>query len=66
MESVLIIDDDRELCELVKELLGEEGFQVETANNSAKGLERALSGEHTLVVLDVMMPGMNGFEVLRR
>jgi two-component system, OmpR family, response regulator CpxR len=66
MVSILIIDDDRELCELVKELLEEEGFKVETANNSAKGLERALSGQHTLVVLDVMMPGMNGFEVLRR
>jgi DNA-binding response OmpR family regulator len=50
MDSVLIVDDDRELCELVKELLEEEGFKVETANNSAKGLERALSGQYTLVV----------------
>jgi DNA-binding response OmpR family regulator len=66
MEHVLIIDDDRELCELVAELLGEEGFRVEFANRSDAGLERALSGEHALVVLDVMMPGMNGFEVLRR
>jgi DNA-binding response OmpR family regulator len=66
VEQLLIIDDDRELCELVAELLGEEGFRVEVANQSAKGLERALSGEHSLVVLDVMMPGMNGFEVLRR
>ena len=66
MEKVLIVDDDRELCELVAELLGEEGFAVEVANRSDRGLERALSGEHALVVLDVMMPGMNGFEVLRR
>src|SRR5215208_5063341 len=66
MEHVLIVDDDRELCELVAELLGEEGFRVEVANRSDAGLERALSGEHALVVLDVMMPGMNGFEVLRR
>ena len=66
MEQLLIIDDDRELCELVAELLGEEGFRVEVANQSARGLARALSGEHSLVVLDVMMPGMNGFEVLRR
>ena len=66
MEQVLIIDDDRELCELVAELLSEEGFRVEVSNESARGLERALSGEHSLVVLDVMMPGMNGFEVLRR
>ena len=66
MERVLIVDDDRELCELVAELLGEEGFRVEVANRGEQGLERALSGEHSLVVLDVMMPGMNGFEVLRR
>jgi two-component system response regulator CpxR len=66
MERVLIVDDDRELCELVAELLGEEGFEVEVSNRSERGLERALSGEHSLVVLDVMMPGMNGFEVLRR
>jgi len=66
MNSVLIIDDDRELCELVKELLEEEGFKVETVSNSTKGLERALTGQHTVVVLDVMMPGMNGLEVLRR
>ena len=66
MNSILIIDDDRELCELVAELLSEEGFHIEAANDSARGLERALSGAHALVVLDVMLPGMNGFEVLRR
>jgi two-component system response regulator CpxR len=66
MERVLVVDDDRELTELVGELLDGEGFRVEVANRSEQGLERALSGEHSLVVLDVMMPGMNGFEVLRR
>ena len=66
MEQVLIVDDDRELCELVAELLGEEGFGVEWANRGDEGLERALKGGHSLVILDVMMPGMNGFEVLRR
>ena len=66
MERVLIVDDDRELCELVAELLGTEGFGVEVADGSADGLERALTGSHSLVVLDVMMPGMNGFELLRR
>jgi DNA-binding response OmpR family regulator len=66
METVLIIDDDQELTELVGELLEGEGFSVEIANRSVGGLERALTGEHALVVLDVMMPGMNGFEVLRR
>jgi two-component system response regulator CpxR len=66
IDHVLIVDDDRELCELVVELLNEEGFDVEVANRSEAGLERALSGAPALVVLDVMMPGMNGFEVLRR
>src|SRR5919197_357440 len=66
MERVLIVDDDRELCELVAELLATEGFGVEVADGSAEGLERALTGSHSLVVLDVMMPGMNGFELLRR
>ncbi|HST52934.1 MAG TPA: response regulator transcription factor [Pyrinomonadaceae bacterium] len=65
-ERVLIVDDDRELCELVEELLVTEGFGVEVACSSGLGLERARSGEHSLVVLDVMMPGMNGFELLRR
>jgi two-component system response regulator CpxR len=66
MERLLIVDDDRELSELVAELLEGEGFEVEASNRSDEGLARALSGEHSLVVLDVMMPGMNGFEVLRR
>ena len=66
MERLLIVDDDRELCELVAELLEGEGFEVEVSNRSDEGLARALAGEHSLVVLDVMMPGMNGFEVLRR
>src|ERR1700754_4895197 len=66
MERLLIVDDDRELCELVAELLEGEGFRVDVENRSGEGLARALSGEHSLLVLDVMMPGMNGFEVLRR
>ena len=63
---ILLIDDDAELCELLVEYLGREGFAVESVNEGAAGLSRALSGEHALVVLDVMLPEMNGFEVLRR
>lgn len=63
---ILLIDDDAELCELLGEYLGQEGFAVESVNEGAAGLSRALSGEHALVVLDVMLPGMNGFEILRR
>ncbi|MEJ2695798.1 MAG: response regulator transcription factor [Candidatus Sulfobium sp.] len=62
---ILVIDDDRELCELLFEYLGMEGFEVETVSEAGRGIERSLAGEHGLVVLDVMLPGMSGFEVLR-
>jgi len=63
---LLVIDDDTELCELVAEYLRPEGFEVEAVHDGEQGVERVLSGEHTLIVLDVMLPGLNGFEVLRR
>jgi DNA-binding response OmpR family regulator len=66
MQQLLVIDDDMDLCELVAEYLEPEGYKVEAVHNGEAGTERALSGEHTLVVLDVMLPGINGFEVLRR
>jgi two-component system response regulator CpxR len=65
MNRILVIDDDVELCELLTDYLVPEGFSVEAAHDSDKGVERALSGEHDFVVLDVMLPGINGFEVLR-
>lgn len=65
MNRILVIDDDVELCELLTDYLVPEGFDVETVNNSNKGIERALSGDHDFVVLDIMLPGLNGFEVLR-
>lgn len=64
MNKVLIIDDDEELCELVSEYLTAEGFEATCVHDGAKGLEKALSGNHDLVILDVMLPKMNGFEVL--
>jgi two-component system response regulator CpxR len=66
MDRILVVDDDVELCSLVGEYLEPEGFGVESVFDGERGLERALSGEHPLVVLDVMLPGMNGLEVLRR
>src|SRR5438309_4480886 len=65
-EQILVIDDDVELCKLVTRYLTREGFQIEAVHGGASGAERALSGNYALVVLDVMMPGINGFEVLRR
>src|SRR5216117_810674 len=66
VDRILVIDDDVELCTLVGEYLAPEGFLVECAHDGKRGLEAAVTGEHLLVVLDVMLPGMNGFEVLRR
>jgi DNA-binding response OmpR family regulator len=66
MDRILVIDDDAELCGLVGEYLEPEGFQIEAVHDGTRGLERALDGDHLLIVLDVMLPGLNGFDVLRR
>ena len=65
MNKILIIDDDEELCELVSEYLSVEGFETESVNDGESGLERAQAGSYDLAILDVMLPKMNGFEVLR-
>jgi two-component system response regulator CpxR len=66
MERILVIDDDVELCHLVGEYLQAEGFAIECVHDGESGLKKATAGEYLLVVLDVMLPGINGFEVLRR
>lgn len=63
---VLVVDDDAELCALVAQYLAHEGFAAESVHNGIAGVERALSGGYSLVVLDVMLPDMSGFDVLRR
>lgn len=65
MDRILVIDDDVELCGLVSEYLAPEGFQVEAVHDGKTGLDRALNGNYLLIVLDVMLPNMNGFDVLR-
>jgi two-component system, OmpR family, response regulator CpxR len=65
MNRILIIDDDEELCELVSEYLTVEGFQTEAVHDGESGLEKARAEEHDLVILDVMLPRKNGFDVLR-
>jgi two-component system, OmpR family, response regulator CpxR len=63
---LLVVDDDAELCSLVARYLEAEGFEVDAVHGGEQGVERALSGKYSLVVLDVMLPGLNGFDVLRR
>jgi DNA-binding response OmpR family regulator len=65
LPRILVVDDDVELCELLREYLEPEGFRIDVAHDGAEGLARALSGEFTLVVLDVMLPQIEGFEALR-
>src|SRR6202046_4775223 len=66
MDRILVIDDDVELCSLVQEYLQAEGFSVECVHDGERGLKKATAGAYLLAVLDVMLPGINGFEVLSR
>lgn len=64
--QLLLIDDDAELGELLTTYLAPEGFGVTTALRGVEGVARALEGQHALIILDVMLPDIDGFEVLRR
>ncbi len=66
MTPLLIIDDDTELCALLSEFLGREEFSVACEYNGARGLELALDGNYALVILDLMLPTLDGFALLRR
>jgi DNA-binding response OmpR family regulator len=66
MDRILIVDDDVELCGLLAERLSSEKFVIEAVHDGLRGLERALSQEHALIVLDLMLPHMGGLDVLRR
>lgn len=63
---VLIIDDDQELCELLTDWLAGEGFALTAAHDGPSGLQAATEGDFVAIILDVMLPGMNGLEILRQ
>jgi len=65
MNQILLADDDVELCGMLKQYLEVEGFQVGMAHDGEAALNQARTGDYDLVVLDVMMPRLNGFDVLR-
>jgi len=64
--AILMVDDDEGLCELVQEFLGREGYDVTTVHDGASGLGAALRGRFVLVILDVMLPVLDGFALLRQ
>ena len=64
--KLLLIEDDQELSELLVQLLTMEGYEVETASDGEAGLAMALQEAHQLVLLDVMLPKLNGFDVLKK
>ena len=64
-KRILVVDDDDEIRELLEFDLAHSGYNVETANNGMDGLNKAVSENYDLVLLDVMMPKMNGFDVCK-
>jgi len=63
---LLIVDDDAELCALLGEFLQREGYTVQCVHDGNTGLEQAQQGGYDLIVLDVMLPGIDGFEILKQ
>ncbi|MBZ5532458.1 MAG: response regulator transcription factor [Acidobacteriia bacterium] len=66
MVSVLLIDDDTELSKLLEEYLQSEQLHLDAAHDGPSGLQKALSNQYAVVVLDVMLPGMSGLDVLKQ
>jgi DNA-binding response OmpR family regulator len=66
MVSVLLIDDDAELSKLLEEYLQSEQLELDAAHDGPSGLEKALNNQYAVVILDVMLPGMSGLDVLKQ
>lgn len=66
MTQILLVDDDKELSTMLGDYLAAEGFSIDHAYDGEQGVLKVLSGQYDAVVLDVMMPKLDGFEVLRR
>ena len=64
--SLLLVDDDQELCAMMTEFFSQAGHHLDFVNNGRDGLTAALNGAHDLVILDVMLPALNGFEILKQ
>jgi DNA-binding response OmpR family regulator len=66
MDKILIIEDDADIAEIERDYLDADGYQVAIAADGVSGLNAALAGDYDLILLDLMLPGMSGFEVCRK
>lgn len=66
MSKILVIEDEQEIAELEKDYLELSGFEVEISNSGDEGLQKALSEEYSLVILDIMLPKVDGFEICKK
>jgi two-component system, OmpR family, response regulator CpxR len=66
MAHILLVDDDVELCRMLKDLIGESGFGVDLEFDGERGLARAREGQYEMLILDVMLPRMDGLHVLEQ
>ena len=64
-EKILIVDDEKPINDLIRSYVEKEGYQTVTAFTGNEGLEKARQENPDLIILDVMLPGMSGFDVLR-
>ena len=65
MKSILVVEDEKEMADILRQVLEESGYKVTLAFHGPEGLNKLRNGEFDLVVLDVMLPGMDGFQVLK-
>ena len=66
MSKILIVEDEETIADLEKDYLELSGFEVEVANDGETGLQKALAGEYNLFILDLMLPGVDGFEICKK
>ncbi len=65
-KCILIIDDDEEICKELKEILEDEEYLIDTANDGIKGMQLIVENNYDIILLDIKLPGMNGIEILKK
>ena len=66
MKRILIVEDDEDIASIEKDYLEVSGYQVHVEINGTRGLTEALSSDYDLILLDIMLPGMDGFQICRK